>query len=127
MGSKINPEARKPKELVAENKIFHGTGGVSQVSMDYNFVPAFLDKETGAIYFSCFRNGEPAAIHVYDGLPEHLVISRNEINDITETKSSLVSGFVNENQFYSREQAMAIITEIENKSVDLDKFTGYLS
>lgn len=129
MGSKINrglpPE--KPRALMEENKIFHGTAGVSQGSIKYNFLPAFCDEETGAIYISCTRNGEQAAIHKYDGLPAHVVISRNDINEITEIKPSVVSGFIHENQFYSREQAMRFIAEKENKTIEVDNSTSYLS
>lgn len=103
----------KAQRLINENNYFQNTGGVSHINRQYNFLPAFLDFESGAIYISSFRNGEPAPIHIYDGLPGHLISSRNAVNKPLTIKKSVVSGFVHDNRFYTREQAMKIVAEIE--------------
>ena len=105
----------KSQRLINENNYFQKTGGVSQGNRKYNFFPAFLDFESGEIYISSFSNGNPAPIHIYDGLPKHLIVSRNAANKAVEIKQSVVSGFVHEDRFYTREQAMNIVTKIEEE------------
>jgi len=105
----------KSQKLINENNYYHNTGGVSEGNRQYNFIPAFLDFETGAIYISTFTNGEPAPIHIYDGLPAELVISRNAVNKPMKIKQSVVSGFLYNDRFVTREQAMNIVENIEIK------------
>ena len=105
--------SEKSKRLINENNKFKNTGGVSQKNKQYNFVPAFLDFETGAIYISSFSNGEPAPIHLFDGLPKELIVGRNAVNKPVKIKQTVVSGFVLEGRFYTREQAMDIVSLIE--------------
>jgi len=102
------------QRLINENKYFQNTGGVSEENRRYNFIPAFLDFESGKTYVSSFSNGDPAPIHIYDGLPKHLIVSRNAVNNIIKIKQSVVSGFVLENRFYTREQAKQLVANIEN-------------
>lgn len=99
--------------LQNENNLFQESGGVSQGNKEYNFIPAFLDFESGTVYISSFSNGDPAPIHIYDGLPKKLVLSRNAANKPVKIKKSVVSGFVHNNRFYTREQAMNIVDYIE--------------
>jgi len=106
--------SKKSQQLINENKCFQNTGGVSHRNKQYDFIPAFLDFETGAIYISSFSSGEPAPIHLYDGLPAGLIISRNAANKPIKVKQTVVSGFVHEGQFYTREQAMNAVTTIES-------------
>lgn len=100
------------QKLINENVCFKDTGGVSAGNREHHFIPAFLDFETGAIYISSFRNGRPAPIHLYDGLPPHLVVSFNSVNKPIKVKPSVVSGFVHEQRFYTREQALNRVQEV---------------
>ncbi len=59
--------------------------------------PAFFDMETGRIYLSRYTDGRPAPVHILDGLPAE-VAQRTDIN--------LVSGFVLEGRFLTRDQAL---------------------
>jgi hypothetical protein len=90
--------------LARENLRFAGTGGVSRENRGNSFLPAFLDSGTGEIYLSRFADGRLAPIHMLDGLPEELVVARNA-RRITAVKASVVSGFVRDRRFYTREQA----------------------
>lgn len=98
--------------LQRENVRFGGTGGVSRENRSLGFRPAFLDSATHYIYIACFANGEPAPFHVLDGLPDDVVVSRNECGRVTSVKSSLVSGFVLGERFYSREEAARRLGEL---------------
>jgi hypothetical protein len=106
---------KQSQKLINENKYFQSTGGVSQSNRQYNFVPAFLDFESGAIYISSYKNGEPAPIHLYDGLPKHLFLSTNSASGTIAVKPAVVSGFVLSDRFYTREQAMNFVTSEELK------------
>ncbi len=94
-----------PDTLARENFRYMGTGGVSANNRSQGFVPAFKDTETGIIYRSRFANGMPAPVHMLAGLPEDLI----EVDEILSTtlslKSSVISGFIREETFYSREEA----------------------
>jgi hypothetical protein len=107
--------SKKSQRLIDENNRYQVTSGVSGGNREYNFIPAFLDFESGVVYISSFSNGVPAPIHIYEGLPSHLIISRNAINKTVKIKHSVVSGFIHENQFYTRDQAMNVIAGFDKK------------
>ncbi|MEN8763108.1 MAG: hypothetical protein ABF290_11805 [Thiogranum sp.] len=91
--------------LRRENLQFADTTGVSANNRGLGFVPAFMDTETGNVYLSRFANGTPAPIHVLAGLPDNLTEAHGESAAALSIKSSVISGFVREDTFYSREQA----------------------
>ena len=99
--------------LARENHQFLGTGGVSANNRNQGFIPAFLDTATGNVFRSCFRNGMPAPIHVLDGLPEELVVTGSQSNGQRRIKQSVVSGFILDETFYSREEAAQVTGELE--------------
>jgi hypothetical protein len=91
--------------LVCENDQFQGSGGRSQENRACGFRPAFIDMHTGAIYASCFADGRPAPVHVLDGLPDEIVHLRHPSGRVASVKASVVSGFVLDGQFFSRDEA----------------------
>lgn len=94
-----------PSALQQENEIFRGSGGVSEGNRALGFKPAFYDMETGISYISRFGNGKEAPMHVLDGLPNELVESRQANGNVAAFKPGVISGFVQSNHFYTREQA----------------------
>jgi hypothetical protein len=54
---------------------------------------------------SRFANGNPAPIHVLDGLPEDWVIGRDKGGRVMAVKDSVISGFMRQGRFYTRAQA----------------------
>ena len=91
--------------LAQENHQYTGTGGVSANNRDQGFIPAFMDTETGNVYRSRFSDGKPAPVHVLAGLPDELVDADCQSNSNRSIKHSVVSGFIHEDHFYSREEA----------------------
>lgn len=85
--------------LAQENHKYIDTGGISENNRSQGFVPAFLDSNTGNIYRSRFANGMPAPIHMLSGLPQTI-------------KNSVVSGFLLEKIFYTREEAAAALKSV---------------
>lgn len=92
-------------QLQRQNQEFRGTGGRSEENRPAGFRPAFMDVDTHTVYESRFANGQPAPIHVLDGLPDELVVARSSTGRIAAVKASVVAGFVLAARFYSREEA----------------------
>jgi hypothetical protein len=100
------------QRLQQENVAFDGTGGLSHRNRSHGFRPAFFDTETGTIYRSCFANGTPAPFHMIHGLPTEVAIERDELGRPSALKASVVSGFVLNDQFYSRTQAAQVVSQL---------------
>jgi hypothetical protein len=94
-----------PGHLRAENGIFDKSRGVSANNRAQGFRPAFLDTSTGSVFLSRYTNGEPAPMHLLDGLPDEVVLCRSPAGRITAVKATLMAGFLRGERFYSREEA----------------------
>ena len=101
------------KTLKAENRLYAGTGGVSAVSRTAGFQPAYRNQDTGETVISCFADGHPAPIHVFEGLPFHWVTERDENGGVIRVSASVVAGFVRDGVFYTRKAAAAAISAEE--------------
>lgn len=93
------------ERLRQETLIHRGTGGTSAENRCLGFRPAFMDRETSAVYASCFADGRPAPFHLIDGLPDKLVVARDAVGRVAALKDSVIAGFVRSGRFYSREDA----------------------
>lgn len=91
--------------LQVENQRFRGTGGRSEENHGLGFRPAFMDTDTHAVYASCFVDGRTTAFHLIDGLPDAVIVGRNSLGSAATIKASVVSGFVRQGRFYSRDEA----------------------
>jgi hypothetical protein len=95
--------------LALETAHYRGTGGVSENNRGQGFQPAFIDRETETVHLSCFPDGRLAPCHLLDGLPAELIVARDEQGRATRIKSSVVSGFVHDESFYTRDEAAALL------------------
>jgi hypothetical protein len=93
-----------------ENLAFAGTGGVSAENRCERFEPAFRDEATGRVEVSRFSDGNPAPMHLMDGLPEDWVDTRDENGRACSLKHTIVAGFVRDGAFYTREEAADLAT-----------------
>jgi len=98
--------------ILAHNQRFAGTAGVSAGNRAQGFRPAFFDSDKGSVHLSRFADGRPAPMHVLDGLPGDVVVRRMHGGRVVAVKPSLVSGFVRENRFFTREQAAVYATAV---------------
>ncbi len=94
-----------PARLRRQNLAFRGRCGISEENRSQGFLPAFLDTETGAVYRARYADGRQAPMHVLDGLPEELVLSRRPCGAVAAIKAGVVSGFLRDGRFFTREQA----------------------
>lgn len=104
-GGALPHRALTIKILHQQNLAFQGTRGVSAGNRSQGFAPAFLDMGTGKIYLARYADGRPAPIHLLEGLPQEVAISRDAAGRCTGAKHSLIAGFVRVDKFYTREQA----------------------
>jgi GAF domain-containing protein len=105
-----------PSALQQENELFRGSGGISAGNRALGFKPAFYDMETGVPHVSRFANGLEAPMHVLDGLPNELVESRLENGKVATVKSGVISGFVQNTHFYTREQAALTTAQLISRT-----------
>lgn len=98
------------RRLREDQRRFRGTGGVSQESRPFGFIPAFRDAITGLVYLSRFSDGRIAPMHLLDGLPSELVVQRTRSGRVAAVRSSVTAGFVKAGQFYTRAQAASALT-----------------
>ena len=95
--------------LALETAHYRGTGGLSENNRKRGFQAAFFDRDTETVHLSRFPDGRLAPCHLLDGLPAELVLARNEQGRVTRVKSSVVSGFVRDERFYTRDEAAAML------------------
>ena len=98
--------------LKRENLAFVGTAGVSHENRGNGVTPAFCDSVTGRMEISRLQNGQPAPVHMIEGLPESWIVQRDAASKATAIRHSIVAGFVREGCFYTRSQAAeAVLAE----------------
>jgi hypothetical protein len=100
-------DALTRKTLRQQNDVFRGTRGVSGCNRSSGFVPAFCDSETGRIELARFANGNPAPMHLLEGLPAEWAEDRDACGRIVAARASLIAGFLKGGRFYTREEAAA--------------------
>lgn len=91
--------------LQRENDRYAGSGGTSPENRSHGFRPAFRDTLTDTVYPSCFADGQPAPFHLLDGLPEALVMRRSACGRILAVRDSVISGFLFQGRFFTRDEA----------------------
>lgn len=112
MGAAIMSTVMGPLSLQRENREFRNTGGRSEENRPLGFRPAFKDVASGTVYDSRFADGRPAPFHLLDGLPEDVVVQREPGGRVRRVKESIVSGFVLDGRFYTREEAAREVAAI---------------
>jgi hypothetical protein len=91
--------------LKIQNRVFAGTLGISRNNRHLGFVPAYYDTTSGTATLSRFANGNPAPIHLLDGLPAEWVLERDAGGRVLKARPGVVAGFLRDNCFYTREEA----------------------
>ncbi|VAW96484.1 hypothetical protein MNBD_GAMMA22-1742 [hydrothermal vent metagenome] len=109
-------KSSKPSKLITgsnldkETRQHVGTGGVSQGNGEYGFIPAFKDMDLGDVYLSRYSDGRVAKVHLLDGMPAHLVISKQG-GQVRSLQKSVIAGFILNDVFFTRAQAAHYVSE----------------
>lgn len=104
-------DALTPDALQQENLRYGGTNGVSENASSYGFLPAFQDTDTGETHLATYADGRVSPVHLLDGLPAQWIIKRDARGRVLRIKDSIVSGFLCNGRFYTRE-------ELANRDLD---------
>ncbi|SEF97091.1 sigma-54-dependent Fis family transcriptional regulator [Marinobacterium lutimaris] len=104
-------------DLEDQNRIFRGSGGVSEENRILGFRPAFYDMESGVVLPSRFADGREAPMHLLDGLPEELIASRDDNGRPCAARAGIVAGFSRNQQFYTRDQAASATRQMKERSL----------
>lgn len=99
--------------LESENRHYAGSGGTSPENRHLGLVPGFLDRRSGKVYRSRFANGQPAPVHVLEGLPSHLRAGHSRSQSTSGQR--LISGFLLGGRFYNRDEAAALLSANSNR------------
>jgi hypothetical protein len=89
-----------------ENVLYANTRGLSQNNRSYGFLPGYLNRANGECVLSRFQDGRPAPVHVLDGLPQSWIVSRDVNGHVTQAHPEVVSGFIRDGVFYTRDEAI---------------------
>ncbi len=89
-----------------QNSRFSGTLGVSKNNRGRGFLPAFHDTYSGVSVLSRFTNGQPAPVHILDGLPRPWITSFDENGAVATVREGVIAGFIRAGRFYTRDEAV---------------------
>ncbi len=89
-----------------ENVLFEHSKGIRRNNDHQGFVPGFRLSATGELAVSRYADGSPAPIHMLDGLPEDWIGGRDTEGHVTSTRPGVVSGFIREGRFFTREEVV---------------------
>ncbi|HEU0204473.1 MAG TPA: hypothetical protein VFR86_29025 [Burkholderiaceae bacterium] len=101
--------------LALENACYRGTAGVSDGNRGLGMRPAFFDHASGTTHLSRFADGCVAPVHLLDGLPADLVLTRDECGRARSARATVEAGFERGGRFYSRAEAAAFAERLEHE------------
>jgi hypothetical protein len=100
------------QQLRRDNAVGQDQCGLSAHAGCFGFRPAFRDNFSELVYLSRYADGRPAPIHVLDGLPDAMVQTRYPSGRVKAVKEGLISGFLRDGCFYTREEAADFIASL---------------
>ena len=103
------------QRLARANESYRGSGGRSEENRDYGFRPAFFDYASQKLYLSRFVDGNPAPMHLLDGLPDEVVVDRTPSGRVLRIRASLVAGFERKGMFYTRKAAARAVAALRSR------------
>jgi len=86
-------------------------GGAVFNAVGFGFMPAFMNINTSETHLSSYKSGEPAVMHILDGLPNYWVAEWGEDGRPSVLKLGIVAGYIRCGKFYS-------LNEITNNLCD---------
>lgn len=96
------------QQLQRENLAFAGTRGVSENNRASGFKPAFLEQSSGRVEVARFASGCAAPMHIINWLPREWAASQDQDGTIESLVPGIISGFLRDGVFYTREQAILL-------------------
>ena len=91
----------------SERNSYHQFGGSVFNDASFGFMPAFMDIQTSETHLASYENGEPAAIHILDGLPRKWVSDWDDQGQAVSLQLGVVAGFMRAGVFYTLSEIMS--------------------
>lgn len=93
-------------QVEQQQSVYEKSGGAVFRDASFGFMPAFLDLKTCETHLSAYKNGQPAVIHILDGLPGHWISEWGTDGRAVALKSSVIAGFMRSSRFYTFNEIM---------------------
>jgi len=93
-------------QVEQQRSMYDRLGGAVFRDASFGFLPAFLDVKTRETHLSAYQDGEPAVIHMLDGLPGHWISEWGTDGRAIALKSSVIAGFMRNSRFYTINEIM---------------------
>jgi len=93
-------------QVEQQQGMYDRMGGAVFHDASFGFMPAFLDLKTRETHLSAYKDGEPAVIHILDGLPGHWISEWGTDGRAVALKSSVIAGFMRNCRFYTINEIM---------------------
>lgn len=88
-------------QMQQQQSIYNKLGGAVFRDASFGFMPAFLDLKTCETHLSAYKDGEPAVMHILDGLPEHWISEWGTDGRAVALKSGVIAGYMRSSRFYT--------------------------
>ena len=98
-------EYSSQSQVEQQNYQDHAGGAVFNAA-GFGFMPAFMDIHTRETHLSSYRNGEPAVLHILDGLPNYWVAEWGKDGSAVALKLGVIAGFMRGGKFYTLNEIM---------------------
>ena len=93
--------SRSQSQLIQPQAVYEQLGGAVFRDASFGFMPAFLDLKTQETHLSAYHDGEPAVVHILDGLPSHWIAEWGSDGRAVSLKSGVIAGFMRNSRFYT--------------------------
>ena len=93
-------------QVEQQRNVFDQLGGAVFRDASFGFMPAFLDLNTRETHLSAYKDGQPAVVHLLDGLPQYWVSEWGTDGRAVALKSTVIAGFMRNSRFYTINEIM---------------------
>ena len=93
-------------QLVEQRGAYEQLGGAVFREASFGFMPAFKDLVTQEVHLSAYEDGEPAVVHILDGLPAKWVAEWGQDGRAVSLKSGVIAGYMRSGEFYTLNEIM---------------------
>jgi hypothetical protein len=78
----------------------HSRGAVFS-DASFGFMPAFMDIHNLEVHLSAYKDGNPAVVHILEGLPASWVSEWGHDGQAVALKTGVIAGFMRNGRFYT--------------------------
>ncbi len=72
----------------------------------FGFMPVFMDVQSRETHLASYRDGQPAVVHILDGLPHKWIEEWGSDGRPVSLKAGVIAGFMRGGEFYTLSDIM---------------------